>query len=231
MHKTEMVEWIRREFAPIELITEDETILQQVDNALRYWNTHSAHKVIKMFPFAASKGCIDIPQEFRLVTRVYPADAPDHIWRNNPTWLLTGIYMLESHTQDLIAMTQSFKDYKVYMGLQLAFYFNRNPDPEQPHKLIINNMPAGNSAICVEGVKRIKVEEDALIVDEHIQDWILYYAKALVKMVEGNILRKSSSSGIVNDGQELLSEGKEERAELQQRLAAEGRWMAFIQRG
>jgi len=71
---------------------------------------------------------------------------------------------------------------------------------------------------------------DEEITSEYMLEWILYYIKAQVKMVEGNTLRKADALKISNDGQQLINEGKEEVKELQEKLAAEGRWMAFARR-
>jgi len=68
------------------------------------------------------------------------------------------------------------------------------------------------------------------IKSEYILDWILRYTKALVKMVEGNTIRKTQAIGVAQDGQQLYEEGKTEREELEKRLSAEGRWMSFVRR-
>ena len=41
--------WIRAEFAPITLATPSDTVKQMIENAIRYWNTHSAHKTSAMY--------------------------------------------------------------------------------------------------------------------------------------------------------------------------------------
>ena len=66
--------------------------------------------------------------------------------------------------------------------------------------------------------------------DDYILDWILNYAKALLKQIEGNTLRKSSIIGINNDGQQLLNEGLDAQKELQESLSRDGRWLAFAKR-
>jgi len=51
-----------------------------------------------------------------------------------------------------------------------------------------------------------------------------------VKKAEGNTLRKSDIIGVKNDGQQLYDEGENERKELEERLATEGRWVVFARR-
>jgi hypothetical protein len=81
----------------------------------------------------------------------------------------------------------------------------------------------------VVGTRRILPTDT--IDSQHINDWLLYYAKALVKQAEGHALRAASivlPNGI--DGQQLYSEGKEEMKDLQTKLAQESRWVTFIRR-
>ena len=68
------------------------------------------------------------------------------------------------------------------------------------------------------------------IKSEHILNWILYYSKALVQIIEGNTLRKASAIGITNDGDSLKSEGYEEKKNLEKQLAVEGRWISFCKK-
>jgi hypothetical protein len=75
----------------------------------------------------------------------------------------------------------------------------------------------------VVGTKRIVENED--IKDEFIIDWLLNYTKSLVKMAEGNTLRKAGTIGLTNDGEQLVTEGKEEATTLQDKLRKEGVWM------
>ena len=84
------------------------------------------------------------------------------------------------------------------------------------------------TGICNTGNVQYLYNED--IKSEYILDWILAYTKALVKMVEGNTIRKTKAIGIDQDGQQLYDEGKTEKEELEKKLAAEGRWMSFVRR-
>ena len=65
---------------------------------------------------------------------------------------------------------------------------------------------------------------------EYILEWLLAYIKCLVKMVEGNALRKTDAISIKNDGQVLYDEGKEEKKELEEKLGVNGRWVSFCRR-
>jgi hypothetical protein len=68
------------------------------------------------------------------------------------------------------------------------------------------------------------------IKSEYILTFLLYYVKALTKMAEGNVLRKVEAVEIRNDGQQLYTEGKDEKLELEKKLNVEGRWLSFVKR-
>jgi hypothetical protein len=84
--------------------------------------------------------------------------------------------------------------------------------------------------MCVVGTKRFYLDEVNEIKDDFALVWLLAYIKALVKMAEGNVLRKADIIGVRNDGQELYNEGKEEKEKLEDKLSDTGRWIAFSQR-
>jgi hypothetical protein len=71
---------------------------------------------------------------------------------------------------------------------------------------------------------------DEDVVSSYLLDFLLFYTKALVKINEGNILRKSSIVGINNDGQALVTEGKEEKKDLEEKLMRESRWCVIGRR-
>lgn len=84
------------------------------------------------------------------------------------------------------------------------------------------------SGETTDAVVEVEYEED--IKSEYLLNWILPYSKALLKITEGNLLRKSSIINIKNDGDSLISEGKEEKKELEESLGRNGRWVALAQR-
>jgi hypothetical protein len=334
MHKTDMTDWLKQEFSTVQLATTDETISQIIDNAIRYWNTHSAYKWVRMFDlsnlqmendiigtangvsltytlntsygsvspgtfvvridiadqtiviaeqsggtlygtyqnpgditgtidhssglvtltfpappnedsqfradyyFAGSFGsataanpsgaAIPIPPEFKYVTAVYPAVSPQLLWQDNTLWKLFGLTILDNVTSDLIMMTQAFQNYQIYVGTDFRFTYEHNPDPTKYGTLYYTGNPYSNARLCVVGSKRLMPNEN--ITSEHILDWLLYYAKALLKMCEGNMLRKADIINVRNDGQTLMDEGKQEKLDLEKRLAEEGRWLIMAKR-
>ena len=53
---TEYINWVRSEFGVTTLATDDTTLAQLLENAFRYWNTHSAHKISAMVTAEDSLG-------------------------------------------------------------------------------------------------------------------------------------------------------------------------------
>jgi len=228
-NKTKYVEWLKAEFGPLTLATPDATIEQQIDNAVRYWNTHSAYKISQMVPYASGQSRAQLSEEFKSVTQIYPSRNANWIWNEYPTWSLAGIAVLDNVRTDLILATEAFKTFNIYVGANFRWVFEENhDDPTEGGYLYCKNVPSGTTGVYVLGTKRILPDDD--LDSQHINDWILYYSRALLKQIEGNTLRKTVVAGMNLDGQALMSEGKQEVKELQDRLAREGRWVCFMRR-
>ena len=312
MLKTDILNWVTQEFQPIGLATPDETIQQIVDNAIRYWNTHSALPIVKMFDSAGiATSRVYLTPDYKSVVKVYPATVPDWVLQNFPMWSLLGITIIDNLTSDLVMLSEAYRNYKYYIGSDFTWHFERSDDPMVGGALYLQQLPSQTTSICVVGTKRIingnvqyilegasgantslsgvldffPFEQDTFsmtngihtyvddgegilesdqsgysgtidydtgawtvtgwagngpvtasytywenIKSEHMLQWILYYIKALVKMVEGNALRKTMAIDIKNDGQQLLDEGKQEKKELEDKLQAEGRWLTFARK-
>lgn len=230
--KTKYVDWLKAEFAPRTLATPDATIEQQIDNAVRYWNTHSAYKISQMVPITGANSNIrvQVSPAFKGIASVYPNANASWIWNEYPTYSLAGVAVLDNIRTDLILATEAFRALNIYAGANFRWWFDENhDDPSEGGYLYYRNVPSGTTAFFVVGTRRILPDDE--IDSQHINDWLLKYSKALVKQVEGHTLRAANivlSGGI--DGQQLLTEGREEVKDLQQRLSAESRWIAFCKR-
>jgi hypothetical protein len=227
MTDPECLQWVKVEFYPIMLATPDEAILQALGNAKRWFNTHSAYPIVEMFA-TDNLPYVQLTSAYKNVHQVYPATQPDWILANYPVWSLLGITVIDNLTSDLILLGEAYKNFRYYMGTDFKWNFQKSDNPLVGPKLYLSQVPQGTTNLCVVGSARIMDNTD--ITSEHILDWVLHYTKALVKMMEGNTLRKSLAIGIQNDGQNLLDEGKEEMKALQERLAQEGRWTSFCRR-
>jgi len=225
---TKYLTWVKNEFKPLTLATPDATLEQLLENAIRYWNTHSARKVSTMVSYASGTKRVQLSPEIKSVVEVYPNKTTTWIWNDHPLWTLVGITVLDSVTTDLIMMSEAFRNYKIYVGTDFRWVFDPSTSPEVGGHLYCINVPTGVTGLYVVGTKRITKEEN--IRDEYILDWLLRYFKALVKQVEGNTLRKSGIINIANDGQELYGEGREEMLQLQEQLAKDSRWVLMAKR-
>lgn len=228
MDKNAMVEWLKREFEPLTLATPNATLEQIVDNAIRFWNTHSAYEVYQMVTPPASGGAVQLSAQIKMVASVYPSKTSTWIFNNHPLWTMTGIQVLDNITGDLIMMSEAFRNYHVYIGSDMRWHYVKSDDPTTGGQLFVENIPSGSEYLCVRGSKRILAADS--ITSQYILDWVLNYAKALLKITEGNTLRKAMVADIPNDGRELVTEGKEELKDLQEQLSRDGRWLAFARR-
>ena len=227
-NKTKYSTWLTNEFAPRTLAIDSTTVDQIIDNAVRYWNTHSGYKISQMVTYNGLKR-IQVSNQFKDIAFVYPNTSANWIWNEFPTWSLAGIAVLDNVRTDMIVATEAFKTFNIYVGANFRWYFDPNhDDPSVGGYLYPRNVPSGCSAFFVVGTKRIIPADD--IDSQHINDWLLYYMKALVKMAEGFTIRATKIVMPGVDGQELYNEGKDEKKELEERLSEESRWVCFLKR-
>lgn len=225
---TKYREWIAAEFSPLTLATPDTTLDQQVENAIRYWNHHSAYKISAMVDYVQGQTRAQLPAAFKYVAEVYPNKKTTWLWNDHPLWTMTSVNVLDSVTTDLIMMSEAFRSYRKYVGTDFRHTFVRSGSMTEGGYLYAINVPGGTTALFVMGTRQILPDED--VTDTFILDWLLPYFKALVKQVEGNTLRKSSIINLSNDGNDLVREGKDEMAFLQKELERNSRWVAFVKR-
>lgn len=228
MRKIDIRNWIYTEFSPTTLAIAQETIDQQIDNAIRYWNTHSAHKVTAMFDYSSTDS-IPLSTGIKNVVKVYPSSDQQTVLSGHPMWALLGFITLDQYTNDLMMLSNAFEGYRIYLGMDFRWKYERSDDQNvTPGRLYVQNVPPGSVKLAVVGLKWIVPDED--ITDSFILDWILQYALALCKTKEGNTLRKADMIGISNDGERMLQEGLTSMKELNQRLQNESQWALFASR-
>jgi len=223
-----MASWLETEFLPLTLATPTSTIQQLISNAIRYWNTNSGYKISSVVSAPSGTVRVQLNAQYKTVVQVYPTYTSEWILNDHPMWSLLGITILDNVTTDLIMMSESFKNYRQYVGTNFRWHWERPTDPTEGGYLYLENIPSNNQSVFVVGTKRILSGEE--IVDDYILDWILNYSKALLKMVEGNTLRKASIINVRNDGSDLVSEGKEEKAYLEEKLRKDAKWVVLARR-
>ena len=230
MERADVLSWLEAEFAPLTLATPDATIFQIVENAIRYWNTHSAYKISRVYDYDStnSKYRIQMDTDFKNVVEVYPTGSTSWIWNDHPMFSLLGLTILDNVTSDLILMSEAFRNYKTYVGTKFSWHFEKSNDASVGGYLYVDNMQSSATNLFVVGTKRIRSTDS--IEDDYILDWILNYSKALLQQIEGNTLRKADIIGIRNDGADMITEGKQRQDELKESLAKEGRWACLAAR-
>ena len=173
--KTKYTDWITAEFQPRTLAIPTTTVEQLIDNAVRYWNTHSAYKISQMVTYNATTR-MQVSEEFKDVVQVFPNVSANWIWNEFPTWSLAGIAVLDNVRTDLILATEAFKTFNIYVGANFRYTFDPNhDDPTSGGFLYVRNVPSGTGSFFVVGTKRIIPDDD--IDSQHINDWILYHTQ------------------------------------------------------
>jgi hypothetical protein len=225
---TKYLTWIRQEFSPLTLATPEATLKQIYENACRFWNNNSAYKVTTMVDYAPGTKRVQMNAQFKAVADVYPATTTTWIWNDHPLWTLMGITVLDNVTGDLILLSEAFRNYRVYVGTDFQWLFDKSEDPTVGGYLYAINVPNGTQKLCVMGTMRILADTD--VKQEPIKDWLYRYSKSLLRQIEGNTLRKSSIINIANDGQAMVDEGTQEKEKLEESLAKDARWLTFARR-
>lgn len=220
--------WVKQEFSPLTLATPDNALEQILENVIRYWNTHSAHKVSQIVDYTSGESRKQLNAAFKTVVQVLPTRLTIFNWNTHPLFTLTGVALLDNVTTDLIVQSASFNDLRVYVGADFQWTFEPSDDPTEGGFIYCINVPAEALSINVIGTRRILPTE--IIENEHINEWVLRYFRALVKIQEGHTLRTASIIDIKSKGDELLREGKEEKKELQEELEQNSRWVVFAKR-
>jgi hypothetical protein len=230
MTRSDILEWVRTDFLPLQLSIPDQTVLQQVENVIRYFNTNSAVKVTRMYPTART---IEVDEDIKSVIQVLPSKVAASSSLLDPNWVLLGIQSMNYLSADIIMINEAYKNYAAYFGTDFQWHFERGVNPSQKGKLYCSNVPSGANKLCIVGALRILDDTETTEYDinhDHILDFVLRATKALVKICEGNVLRKADMINIKNDGQALLNEGTEDWKLIKEELFNNSRWFAMGQR-
>jgi hypothetical protein len=228
----DILTWIKNDYAPLVYSQPDATLIQNINQVIYYFNTHSGHRILEMFPAtstgSSSSTVIQLTPEFKTVTEVLPSAQQVAIALADPTWTLLGVQVMNYMSADLIAINEGYKNYLAYLGNDFRWSFEPSQDPTTGGILFIQSLPAPAVKVAVIGTKRILQGED--ITSEHVLDWILRASITYCKMKEGNILRKATSINVKNDGQEMLNENTEVWESMKKELQANSRWVALSTR-
>lgn len=228
MKTLEMRNWIYSEFAPTTLSIGQPVIDQQISNARRYFNTHSAYKYTKMFPYN-NENFITLDTGIKNVVKVYPSVLEDTLMQTSPMGTLLGFVTLDSMTTDLIMSISAMEGYRIYLGQDFRWRYERSVDQNNvPGQLYVQCVPRGSGHLAVVGLKWVLENED--VTDDFILDWLLQYSLALCKVKEGNVLRKAQMVAIQNDGDDMIQEGLKAVEDLQHRLSQESQWALLASR-
>jgi len=232
MNISEIVAWLNTRYLPLQYSIPWNTRMNLVEDAIRYWNTHSAFPHLEMVDVSSSStsGSVQASSNLKSVVKVYPAQNPHpgFLWEDHPMWSLLGMTVLDNVTTTLIEMASAFAAMRVYIGSDFNWKCLPSFDPDEGPYVVWEHKPSGVTQLCLLGLYRIREVDN--VVSQHILDWIIEYSHALFLIAEGNVLRKASVIGLNNDGNQMIQEGKEKKEKLEQRLVEEGRWVVMGKR-
>lgn len=228
MTKPDVIAWMKAQYAPLTFATPDATLGQCVDNAVRYWNINSGYRISTMVATPASGHRVQIHPGIKTVVQVFPSTSTTWIWNDHPLWTMMGIQIMDNVTGDLIMMSEAYRSYRVYVGSDMRWMYDRSHDPAVGGYLYLINVPHGATDLCVVGTKRI-LPDDTLTA-QPIIDFVTKYSLAMAKEIEGNTLRKGGIIDLPTDGGDFLKEGLEAQKKLEEELERDGRWVVLARR-
>lgn len=227
-----ILDWIKTDYAPLQYSQPDGTLIQNINQVIYYFNTHSGVRTLNMYPVTSSgpssQTVITLDPHIKLVSEVLPSSQVLELALADPTWTLLGIQVMNYLSADLIAINEGYKNYLTYLGNDFRWVYEPSQDPTVGGTLFIQQIPAPATAVAVIGAQRILPGDN--ITEEHILDWLLRACIAYCKMKEGNVLRKADSINVKNDGQVLFDENMLEWEKLKKELKDNGRWLALSQK-
>lgn len=226
MQRVDILDWIKTDYAPLTFSLPDETILQFIDNSIRYFNAHSGYKIVREVTVTGNKMVLD--PEIKTVVQVWPSMQTTNLQYGDPSWSLLGIQSINNLTSDIIQLNEAYKLYRNYLGADFRFYWKRSDDPKVGGTLFLENLSSQASNIEIVGTKRIMEDED--VTQEYIVNWLLLASKAQVKMAEGNALRKGELIGLKTDGASYIDEGQKLWDEMKSDLEKNSRWVSLVAR-
>ena len=232
MTPQDILTYMKTAYAPLQYAQPDATLLQNIQQVIYYWNTHSGHRLLRMYPATSSgpssQTIITLDPDIKTVVEVLPSAQQMAIALADPTWTLFGIQVMNYMSADLIAINEGYKNYLSYLGNDFRWTYEPSQSPAVGGTLMIQCLPSPATRVAVIGTKRILVNED--VTSEHILDWLTRGCIAYSLIKEGNILRKAGSINVKHDGQEILNENTEIWDNLKKELQANSRWVCLAAR-
>ena len=107
MTATDILQWLKTDYLPLQFSQPDAALLQGINDVIRFWNTHSGVRILEMYPAGGSPiFSFLIDPRFKNVTQVYPSAIAREIALAEPTWTLLGIQIMNYLSADLIAINE-----------------------------------------------------------------------------------------------------------------------------
>lgn len=238
---TEYVEWVKNKFYPDPVILPDAIIMQNLEEAIDYWNNHSAFKVTETVDIefsAINNGCqgqragkVQLSTRFKFVTRVFPQKVEAQGLNYTPESMILGLTATNRFmSEDYIQWKHWLKGWQTYANSNFRAKFMESEDPlNVGGMLYVQSVPFYSTKATVEGGLRIFSNQD--VKDPQIFNWIRNYTYALCAEQQGRGMRKASMIGVASDGDSQVNEATVLKGKLEEELKKSGSWMILLKRG
>jgi len=197
----------------------DESIARKVHEALRKISIYAPYVCVENFTVEGNS--VQLPKDTTTVVEVLNLDKPSAT-RARVVADDTDLFSVSRYLYNYNDLSDPYIFLMQKNAVSTLQNFVRLTDTrfeKSEHKLYLSNVDVKN--LCIKYLRNYRSVEE--IEDNDVLQRVKEYALALCKIIEGNIRRKlqSAPGAIQLDGDSLVSEGMEEKRNIEERLVSE----------
>ena len=208
MTKSEIVTSIRAELLPIEPVHDATATLKGVEEAIRWYDREGATIIYEQFDLGSGivvilpdrvDQVIDVISD-RIVSEVFTAQT-----------LLLGVTILDYDITTLALKQMHLADLRTFLASRMRWRWIK------PY-LHLDGTLTAVTKLVVKYLRHYDYTSTTDDITGTALDWILRYARAKMKQLEGRILRMGSVINTPLDGAEMVREGDTELRDVKEEL-------------
>ena len=194
------MEYVRRSFEPIVLATANVSLEQCVEQAIRWWDRVGGYPQVEQFAYPQTNA-FPLPDRVDQVVQVYADRVTTELFTAQT--LLLGVTVLDYDILTLAMKSDHLANLRTFLASRFRWKWVR------PH-LYVDGMVTAVASMVVVYLPHFEYTDRNVDVNGKNLDWVIRYARALVKGREGEIRRLGSVIQSPLDGDTLVTESKDE---------------------
>lgn len=207
MRKAEISQYIIDEFLPIQLVTDTTATQKMVEEAIRWYDREGATIVYEQFSMTGT--VITLPDRVDQVIDIIPDRVVSEIFTAQT--LLLGVTILDYDIITLALKQNHLADLRTFLASRGRWKWLK------PY-LHLAGMFTGVTTLVVKYLRHYDWTDETDDIADAGLDWIIRYARAMLKQKEGRTLRMGSVIQTPLDGETLVNEGVTELKDVKQEL-------------